>query len=301
MLLDDIIELATDNKQSVTVLLRKCIVLAHQIKNEKLKSWANKELNGYANDDELPGYRVSLAQAKGNFSGWGGSAMNHWPIPPALLEPKHQRFAREVLLTQAISAYEDLVATKSKGNFSISWPTNLVLYYQERIENSKNMNLVSAYQEVTRGALVEVVDSVRTRVLNMALEIQSEIGERDEDLKRMTPQSAQRVDQTIVQQIFGGNVYVATGQSSMSVQHQTIAVGDWAQLEQALRNTGLSQLEIEELSTAVKQGDQKPMGTGVMGWIKKNAPKAISGGVKIGAAVGQTLLTEYLKQYYGLS
>lgn len=94
-------------------------------------------------------------------------------------------------------------------------------------------------------------------------------------------------------------MYVATGQSSLTVQQHSITVGDWEQLERVLRNSGLSQSEIDELSGVVEQ-DGKKMGSGVVEWIKKNAPKAISGGVQIGAAVGQTLLTEYLKQYYGL-
>ncbi len=73
MLLDDIIELATNTGQSITVLLRKCVVLAHQIKNDRLKTWANKELSGYGDEDELPDYRVVSATATGHFSGWGGS------------------------------------------------------------------------------------------------------------------------------------------------------------------------------------------------------------------------------------
>ena len=58
MLLDDIINLAVDNKQPITNLLRKCVVLAHQIQNERLKIWATKELNGYDPGDEIPTYRV---------------------------------------------------------------------------------------------------------------------------------------------------------------------------------------------------------------------------------------------------
>jgi hypothetical protein len=69
MLLDDIIDLATDDKQSIAVLLRKCIILASQLKNEQLKSWANKELNGYDPDDNLPPYRTLKTLAKGNFYG----------------------------------------------------------------------------------------------------------------------------------------------------------------------------------------------------------------------------------------
>jgi hypothetical protein len=65
MLLDDIIDLATNTGQSITVLLRKCIVLAHQIKNDRLKTWANKELNGYGDEDVLPDYRVISARRQG--------------------------------------------------------------------------------------------------------------------------------------------------------------------------------------------------------------------------------------------
>jgi hypothetical protein len=43
------------------------------------------------------------------------------------------------------------------------------------------------------------------------------------------------------------------------------------------------------------------MGAKVKSWIEKTAPKVLSGGVKVGVAVGQSLLLEYLKQYYGLS
>jgi hypothetical protein len=114
MLLDDIIELATDDKQPITVLLRKCLILASQLKNELLKTWANKELNGYMDndddDDDLPEYRITPAQAVGFFNGPFGAQWNNMPIPPAILEEKHKQFATEVRLTQAISAYEDLGA-----------------------------------------------------------------------------------------------------------------------------------------------------------------------------------------------
>ena len=39
----------------------------------------------------------------------------------------------------------------------------------------------------------------------------------------------------------------------------------------------------------------------VMDWIKKNAPKAVVGGVKLGADITKEVLTAYLKQYTGIS
>jgi hypothetical protein len=62
----------------------------------------------------------------------------------------------------------------------------------------------------------------------------------------------------------------------------------------------VSEPELKELSGAVNQ-DGKTMGANVAGWIKKTAPKVISGGVKVGFAIGQPLLTEFLKQYFGLT
>ena len=67
MLLDDIISLATHDKTSISVLLRKCVVLAHQLKNDRLKSWANHEFNGYENASEVPPYRKIAANSKGQF------------------------------------------------------------------------------------------------------------------------------------------------------------------------------------------------------------------------------------------
>ena len=50
-LLDEIIDLAAREQGSVATLLRKCLVLAHTLKNERLKTWAENELNGYRNDE----------------------------------------------------------------------------------------------------------------------------------------------------------------------------------------------------------------------------------------------------------
>lgn len=301
MLLDDIIGLATNTDQSITVLLRKCVVLAHQIKNDKLKTWANKELSGYGGKDELPDYRVVSATATGHFSGWGGSQAT-LPIPPAALEENHQRFATQVHLAQAIATYEDLVKTATAdGKITMHWPPNLVLYYQNRIPfRSQQMSLVVAYQEIPKPTLVELLDTVRNRVLNVALEIQSEVGSRDEDLKDITPQAEEKIERYVTQQIFNGDVFVSTGQSSMTVHEQHIAVGDWGQLQKVLGNSGVSQSDVGSLANAVSE-DKNQMGPAVKDWIKKTAPKVLSGGVKMAASVGQSILTEHLKHYFGLS
>lgn len=301
MLLNDIIDLATDDKQPLTTLLRKCIVLAHQLKNDRLKIWANEELNGYNSKDSLPKYRIVSAAATGLFVGSGWSRFQQ-DIPSAALEKEHRKLAEVVYVAQPVSTFEDTLKSGSDSGLSFPWNANLVAHYRNKL--LRGWQLHSAHQMVDNSVFAGILDTVRTRVLNMALEIQSDVGEKYEDLKEMTPEESKRVDKTIVNNIFGGNVYFSTGQSTMTAttvqqQQQNIVAGDWEHLAKVLQSAGISETELTELSTAVET-DGKKMGAKVKGWIEKTAPKVLRGGVKVGVTVGQSLLLEYLKQYYGL-
>jgi hypothetical protein len=136
VLLDEIINLAVDSKQPITDLLRKCIVLAHQIKNDRLKTWATKELNGYDLDDKIPPYRVLTIIAKGNFSGSFGRQLLGWQIPPLLMEEQHREWATTSPLIHPLSGYEELSKTES-GVVHSPWNPDLVLYYQQRLSNHR--------------------------------------------------------------------------------------------------------------------------------------------------------------------
>ena len=301
MILDDIIALATDDKTRITVVLRKCLVLAHALKNDRLKTWSHHELNGYEEVADLPSYRMIVAGAKGNFVGPWQSQWNGVPIPPQVLEEAHRCFAETVLLTQAIAAYEDMVNLPAEGTLTIPWSETLALYYQRRIPNTKQMFLVNAWQEIPKSVVVELLDTVRNRVLSLALELKGEVGEAD--LTQPSAAATETIEKTVVQQIFGETIYVASGQASIHVQNTTLTPGDWDQLAKTLGSSGIAPAEISDLSEAIaadKTLAGLPFGNKVLDWIKKQAPNVLSGGVKIGASVGQSLLTEYLKQHYGI-
>jgi hypothetical protein len=298
-MLDEIVALAVDSKQPVSVLLRKCLVLAHQLKNERLKEWANQELNGYKSIEGLPDYRVIPAGAQGSFAGPGGAFIRRRNIPSAVLEEQHQRWAETVYLVQAISAYDNILTSKH-ASVMIPWDNNLILHYQAELIDG--FALVSACQEIPKSAVVELLDTIRNRTLNMALELKSEVGS-DQSLSDMSAAAAEQINTIIVNNIYGGNVYLASGQSHLNATtiQTVISTGDRSHLDQVLRSAGLADPELKELSEAIGSDGQQKMGSKVMAWVKTTAPKVLAGGVKMGAAVGQTLLIEWLKQYYGLS
>ncbi|HYG89938.1 MAG TPA: hypothetical protein VD978_27210 [Azospirillum sp.] len=59
-LIDDIIASVTETKEPISDTLRRCLVLADKLKNNTLKTWVERELNGYAFSDDVPSYRLRI-------------------------------------------------------------------------------------------------------------------------------------------------------------------------------------------------------------------------------------------------
>jgi hypothetical protein len=108
-LLDKIIELATDNRQPLTVLLRQCIVLAYEVKNEQLREWAHDELNGYSDREKVPEYRGLSAGVTGLFVGPGWARCEQG-IPSVALEEKHRKWAETVEIAESVGTLEHMVS-----------------------------------------------------------------------------------------------------------------------------------------------------------------------------------------------
>jgi hypothetical protein len=299
VLLEKIIELSTDSSQSLSVLLRHSIVLAHELKNDSLKAWANQELKGYAEPDKVPEYRIVPAGAQGRFQAGYMFPEITRPLPASLLAEKHQRFARIVYLAESVSTYENnLREAENKPNARLvhHWSADMIAYYQSAFIEGHVLHM--AYQEVPLGVLAGLLDTIRTRVLNMALDIKTEIGESDADLKKIEPNSekAEKVNHIVINHIYGGTVFVGDQQT---INTTNIAVGSWQDLSKALLSVGIREKDIHDLSKAIEQ-DGKTFGTRAKDWIDRNATKVFDKGLQVGASVGTTVLTEYIKRHLGV-
>jgi hypothetical protein len=299
-LLDDIINLAIDGKQPLSDILRKVLLLGHELKNDQLKAWANQELNGYNQRDGVPEYRIIPAQAKGNFLGPFQAQYRGHIIPSVALKEQHREFAETVYLAQSVSAYEDISKDpRSGGTLTFNWPSNLVVLYQDKLMHN-GFICHSAWQEIPVSALIELLDSVRNRTLNMALQLKDELGTSYSDLRKAKSQETETNIHSIIFQNTGGNTTVAFGNVNASGQGQTlIAVGDRGALDAVLIKAGLGKPQLDALTDAIKVDGVKP-GNKVMGWIKENASKVLTGGVNVGTKIGSEILTTWIKQHYGL-
>jgi hypothetical protein len=234
-LLDEIIEGAVSDTQPIGTVLRKCLVLERKVKNEKFRIWLNSELDGYDNVDDLPDYRTINSISRGFFVGFAGAQINDQPLSVYVLKPEDRKWVDKVRLGAPVASYEGRPNKSADG--SLPWPPWLTTRYQEKF--IENFVLNRAWQEVPGSCLVGLVETVRNRVLRFALDIKDQLGEDQESVAQLP---AETVEKSVINNIYGGNVFIAAHAETISqVAHTNIVAGDANGLFKALSNLGITE------------------------------------------------------------
>ncbi len=303
-LLHQICDLATDSSAKLSDVLRKAKVLAARLGNQAFKQWVDWELNGYKSSDELPPYRKIRVASYGNFSGPFDSGLSGAPIPIGCLPEKFREFSTTMQLVDAVSYYEDLVSTSvadAKNEIRASWPADLVALVGGQIY--VDMNCISAWRSVPRGAIVALVDTVRNRILDFVLEMEAAAPDAGEAKPGTKPVADAKVGQIFNTHVMSGNTVV--GGTVTNVQQTRVAEGDLSSLKTHLLSFGVERNDVRALEKAIK-GDPRPkesgkFGGGVSAWIGRMVAKAASGAWSISTKAAADVLSRLLCSYYGLS
>lgn len=301
-LLRDIQNSAINSDVRLSDLLRKCKVLAARLQNDELNDWIDAELNGYQSKDDLPPYRIVGCTAKGHLGGPFGAEMRNITIPTSCLPEKVRDWAECVYLVQPISSLEELA--KGEGDSLLcEWPGDLIASVANKIYRS--YSLYAAWMNVPKGAVVAILDTVRNRVLNFALEIEKEAPDAGEAPPNSKPIPEEKVSQVFNTYITGSVQNVATGSSNFTQSgHFTVLKGDSVSLSSFLKSQGIPEDDISSLQDAIKEDATKDQAQGfgekVSGWIGKMLGKAGTGAWNISTSSAGTLLTKAIAQYYGL-
>jgi hypothetical protein len=302
-LLRDIQAAAVDPNTDVATLLRKCKILAVRLGNEKFKKWVDHELNGYNNTEDLPEYRILHTESYGHFSGTFGSGLNNAPIPPSCLPKELRDRVTKSYLTAPISAFASLINTEDRSNAREQWPADMVAYFGQKIY--QGMNCLSAWKVLPYNVLVALVDTIKTRVLNFALEIEGEAPDAGEAPPNAPPLPQEKVSQVFNTYISGNVQNVATGSSHVTQSGDIIVMpGNFDSLRKHLASLGVEEPDITDLDNAIKKDTKaqgKPaLGKRVQSWIGKMVGKAASGAWKVSTSVAGTVLGKALSKYFGL-
>lgn len=199
---------------------------------------------------------------------------------------------------------DELLGSSEKGGSLHIDAANLILLLQGNVYPDYACNAVTG--TISRASLAEIRHSIRSRVLELTIELEKSIPEASAlDLGKADPSSRKNseVATQIAQQIIYGNV---TSISAGDGANINVAVGerDADGLIQYLVKWGLPEADARELSEIVAseepESKAEPMGTKARKWIIDNLKKAADGTWKVGVGVATEVIKEALLRYYGL-
>jgi hypothetical protein len=176
-LLRRIQDATVDPKFQLANILRMCKILAARLEHPIFKEWIKQELNGYDEDKKyLPDYRVLRnLGSRGDFFGPFGSGLKNAPIPPLCLPEEFREAVSTKYVFLSISALESTVsqANQSKqGSLRMVWAADAVVLLGSDIYES--MICGQAWTDIPTSALVAVLDTVKSRILDFVIEIEAE-------------------------------------------------------------------------------------------------------------------------------
>lgn len=301
-LLDEIVDAAVDDTTPLPTILRKCLVLAHTLKNEKLKAWVENELNGYADDTSLPEYRKIGVTAVGAFSGPLDNVINNQPLQASVLPENLRHWAKHANLMQPIAAYDIGKTAEGVANGGrFQWPQDLVAMYAH--DFIQGWSLIRAHQPIPGSVFTSLLDTVRTRILQLCLELKGELGESISDVSELSPIL---VDRSVVNYIYGGNVVIAgNAQNFHQIGSISVQKGNLPELNEALKELGLDEEAIANLKNAMdadaKSNSNEPtLGQRTKKWLTDAATYTSKEGLKVGFEVAKRYATKWLLQHLGL-
>jgi hypothetical protein len=290
-LLTQIRDAATDSSHSLTDALRKGLVLASLLRNEELRKWLKSELEGYDDVDSVPPYRIIRASVVGNLADEYGYPRLKNARYPTDSYPEEVRSKVESLhMTHGVRELEEMA---SDEYVSLTLPHDILP------SPFVGMTAYELWHQFHRSVLIQVLDAIRTQLLELVLDLAEKFPEMNRDEESITKANRSEVAAVVNVHVSGNQNVIAAGSGISQNVAQQIRQGDIQTLTRSLEAAGVPVDDLKDLEEAVAaDGDPKEgkVGQRVKAWLGRMTEKFVEGA--IGASPG--VLLEMVKKYYAL-
>lgn len=291
-LIDGIINELIDDSKSLNSALLKTKVLASKMKNSNVFNWVNSELNGYTNIKDLPTYRILPANATGTFAN-NFVVQKNVAIPWMTLDKEFQEFFTKMKLTNSISNLEYHI-NNDEGDIGIMFPSELCSFVTEHVGNGSV--LISGKVSASKNLIVELLNNVRSRLLDFLLQLQKDFHNDSE-----YQQNEEKIDNIFSGTIIGNNNVILSGNNNVQNVSYGVRIGDINSLVKELKKHKIEEVDIAELERIL--GEEKALnnnyGPKLKKWYSKMLEKSIEGTWKLPITLATNILSVALKNYFG--
>lgn len=305
-MIKEIIDLLSDDEKSLSTPLLKTQVFAKRIGNEKLYNWVTQELNGYDPHGEVPSYRLAKVNPFATLTNYAYSYQDQ-PLPLSIFNDDIIQAILSFKIDSGIKAIEEIASGRNGHTvvkpFGVDFDAMLT---REAKKNGAKFKISNARIIITTSEFTNVIGKIRSKLLDLVLEVESEFPNIDEELNnKISKEEVSNTVTNIMTQVNintngQGNVITA-GSNNTIKANINISKGDIDSLKDELQANNVSSEDIDELTTLIKTEEpiENDFGPGVKGWISKMLSKAVDGSWEISIATAGGLLLEVLKKFYG--
>ena len=296
-LLDDIIDLLSDENGSLNAALLKTKVLMHTIGHAELAEWVNHELSGYPEDKPVPPYRTVGGRVADNIQNMT-MIQSNVNLPTMHLPEKLRKWLENHELREAMSVLEEMAQPKQDATLRMPLSPEI----GARIDKGMSGYWVQkCWVEMTPLQVKNGIAQVRSRLLDFALNLRDKIGGVEEKDVKVVAQKND-VPAMFHGAVFGDHAVVVIGDHNQTKISNEVKQGDFESLATLLEKSKVEEADILELKEAIAaDGEIKDgkYGERVKSWMGKMTKKAIEGSWSIGIGAAGTLLAEALKAFFG--
>ena len=288
-----------DDNISIASTLLKLRLLAAKLGSDELTEWIKNEAEGYSQDADIPSYRVVPISFSGTFQGPFGNSINNTTIPPLLIK----KFAGEDWITNKFresAAAVEMMASEENGiHLDLS---NLIFILRGKVYPDHNPVEIVGF--VSQTLLIQMSNAIRTRLLEITIEIANKIPDAEGVELSSIMQNPQVTTQILHQTIHGSQTNIQSSGPEAIIQ-VTIAKHDPKSLKSGLLKFGLSDEESNELAELISEQEPKEqkddgLNDGVRKWLADRITNSFDAGFKGGISALTRIVQEVAMQYWGL-
>ena len=245
----------------------------------------------------MPDYRHGHCQSFGNFVGPGYAYMNSMPLPSSLVPKEYHNITNELLFRENFRTLEEtlLIALKDGGAAKCNWPADLVVRLADKFY--QRFQLVDAWVLVQPSDILEIVETVRNRLLRYVLEIDSSYVSSGEKSIKMEKEGNSTVfNTTILGNVNGLNQNCANVDQAFINELKLITPGDWATLTKFIDKIGsFVQKDKDDLKTAIDE-DKMFGNVGVGSNVNKWIARVRNGSIKVTTSLSMNVVANLITQ-----
>lgn len=299
--LDEIIDLLADETVPLSRALLKAKVLLHKLAISESTAWLDHEMNGYPKGATLPDYRVLKGLVHGTVAIPGGRYPSY-PLPTMHLDDKLRESVEMMPFNQSIGALQELVSQDGKL-VSLPLPLEMNNLLGQCFERGANVE--RAWRQVGRHSVAQIMNNVRTRLLEFLLSLRDQVGDVKDPGAAVEAAKALDLGSAFQGMVLGNNAVatVIVGNNNTQTVNAHNRAGDRDALFEELRKHKVPDSEIKALDAALDKDGIPPargkFGTAVSGWFGRQMTRAASAAWNIELGIAGGLLTTALQNYYG--